>query len=238
MNVFIIGRKYEGKTTLGVFLARRVRDEKHGYKVIVFEPKWTLRSIPHTDDIHEFSDMLNDSELNEVTFYAGSGVAEDESKDADSKIVRQDFTDFYDRAGIESFLRNPPARPLVVVIDEAYYLQGNGYVHPRLARMMRLASEGKLYIFMMVHRPIDLDPDVRGKADQFFFFNEFEPLDLKVIREMCGADCADTVARLPEHHVLSFKVRGREVKLWNHPELWYTDTSEEANVERDIESVT
>src|SRR5271163_4433508 len=179
MNIFVIGRKYQGKTTLAIDLARRIRDRMNGYKVLVFEPKWTFRSVPHTEDIAEFSDMLDDPEIDEAMLYAGGNVSDDEAKDADAKMVRQDFTEFYNTSGMEGFLRNPPERPVVVVVDEAYYLQGNGYVHPLLSRMMRLASEGKLYIIMAVHRPVDLDPAVRGKADEFFLFNEFEPGDLK-----------------------------------------------------------
>ena len=223
MNIFVVGRKYQGKTTLGIFLADRIRRDEHAYKVLVFEPKWTFRSVPYTDSLEEFERMLDDDELSEaVMLHAGSGATIDDEVD-DVEKVREDFTEFYKAAGIEGFLRNPPARPIVVLIDEAYYLTQD-HPHPLLARMMRLATEKKLYIILLVHYPTQISRDLRTHVDRYFFFREFEMADLQMVQRLCGEECSEIVSRLPDHHVLMYDVHDRNFKVWSEPEAWFIDT--------------
>lgn len=220
MNIFILGRKYQGKSTLAIHLALQIKRARNGYRIVVFDPKWQTKVFPYTDNIDEFRDFLynRDIDVDGATFFPARRFSDD-----DSEQVQKDFTEFCEAIGMDAHLKNPPARPLIVVIDEAYYLQGKGYLHPWLGRMIRLATEGKLYIIQAGHRPVDLTPDVRGKGDEFFFFRQTDPADLRIVTEICGEDCADAVASLDKHHVLRYDVNRLTREAWRDPDAWYMD---------------
>lgn len=224
MNIYCVGRKYHGKTTLAVFLARRIRAQKNGYKFVVFEPKWAaIRSLPSTENLEQFKEFYAHDEFPDadgLVYLPANAFSED-----DAEQVRDDFSAFCEALDMDALLRNPPERPFIVVIDEAYYLQGRGYLHPWLGRMMRLATEKKLYIIQCAHRPVQLTPDIRGQADSFFWFFQSLPEDLEVIAELCDEETAEEVSRLPKHHVISYDVETRTREVWSDPGAWYTDLS-------------
>ena len=222
MNIFILGRKYEGKSTLAVHIGLAILKARHAYKLLIFDPKWQLRYFPHTHSIREFRYLLHVDKSQGVTFFAGAGF--DKGKD-DTEEVRKDFSEFCEAVEMESHLRNPPERPLVVILDEVYYLT-RGKVHPWLGRMIRLATEGKLYIILAGHRPQDLLPDVRGKGDEFFFFQETDYTELRIVAEIAGNDAAEKVKFLDAHHVLRYVVRSRVTEIWVNPDAWFLPISE------------
>jgi hypothetical protein len=222
MNIFIFGRKYTGKSTVALYLARRIQKQTHGYKILVFDPKWTFRSVRGTDDISEFESLLDDPKLQEIAFRPGSEEPDSTKKDADNETLTRDFTDFYHAIGMTELLRNPPERPLIIVLDEAMNLKG----HPLLHRMMRLATKGKLYLIMACHRPVEIEPTLRAQGDEFYFFNQFEIRDIETTEEMVGPEVAELTTTLPDHHLVQYKVNGRTFEKWERPEAWYDDISE------------
>lgn len=223
MNIFVLGRKYQGKSTLAIFLGREIRRKTHAYKLLVFDPKWQIRVFPHTSSISQFKVLLHDDDAEGITYYAGSAFDKDTD---DSEQVRNDFSAFCDAIEIESHLRRPPERPLIVILDEIYYLT-KGSVHPWLARIIRLATEGKLYVILAGHRPQDLHPDIRGKGDEFYFFRESDYTDLNVVAEIAGERAREIVEKLPRHHVLRYDVNSQSVEVWDAPELWFSEIAKE-----------
>jgi hypothetical protein len=223
MNIFILGRKYQGKSTLATSEALRIREETGAYKVLVFDPKWQTRIFPAYHKIENFKFNLHNDDSDGITFQAGSNFGDEQD---DSEQVQDDFTLFCRAIGVESHLRYPPERPIIIVIDEAYYLQGKGYLHPWLGRMIRLATEGKLYIIQAGHRPVDLTPDVRGKGDIFFFFRQTDFTDLRVVQEIAGENAAIIVESLPQHHALRYDVNRQTFEVLDNPTEWFINISE------------
>lgn len=225
MNIYIAGRKYMGKTTLAIYLARRLREQHNAFRFVVFEPKWSaIQSLPHTGSIKEFERAFRDDlfpDADGIVYRPAEAFSED-----DTGQVREDFTRFCDSLNIDGLLHAPPDRPFIVVIDEAYYLQKGAYVHPWLGRMMRLATEKRLYIIQCVHRPVQLSPDIRGQADSFFWFFQSLPEDLETIAELCDQETAELVSKLPRYHIVSFDVETRTHKVWDDSTLWYSKLSE------------
>jgi hypothetical protein len=223
MNIAVEGRKYQGKSTLAFYLAERIQRRTHSYTPVFFDPKWTFRSVAHTEDVDEFADMLPDAK-DGLAFRPASQFSDD-----DIEKVREDFTAFCEAINLESLLRHPPDRPIIIVIDEAYYLQSGKYVHPWLARLIRLATEHKIFVILAVHRPTQIAPDVRSQIDQFFFFRQILPDDLDAVREVADEESAEIVANLPKHHVLEYNVESRTREVWSRPELWYRNISKDIN---------
>jgi hypothetical protein len=224
MNIFILGRKYQGKSTLAIYLGREIRKKTHAYKLLVFDPKWQIRLFPHTTSIAQFKALLHDDEGEGITYFAGSEFNEERD---DAEQVRDDFSHFCQAINIESHLRRPPERPLILILDEIYYLT-KGSVHPWLARIIRLATEGKIYVILAGHRPQDLHPDIRGKGDDFYFFVESDYTDLNVVSEIAGDNAKEIVEHLPRHHIYRYQVEGQKSEIWDEPEKWYSEISKES----------
>lgn len=233
MNILIFGRKYTGKSTVALYLARRIQKQTNGYKILIFDPKWTFRSVEHTDDISVFESKLDDPKLTELAFQPGSEEPDSIKKDADNEIIMRDFTEFYHAMGMTELLRNPPERPLIVVIDEAMNLKG----HPLLHRMMRLATKGTLYLLLACHRPVEIEPVLRAQGDEFIFFTQFEMRDLEVTEEMIGPEVAQLSSQLPDHHLIQYKVKGRNFEVWDDPTLWYDEVGDISKPKEETEDV-
>lgn len=238
MNIAVIGQKYEGKSTLALVLACRIRYHAKAFRIPVFDPKWAFRNstpiidghsirLAHTEDIAEFSElMFNDYPEEDspdvVCFRPGLDFDDNES-------IAREFTSFCESIELENLLRNPPERPIVILVDEASYLQDGRYTHPWLANTNRLAVKDKLYMLQAVHAPKEISPKIRREMDEFYFFRQNEPVDLDAITERCGVECAEIVSRLPLHHVLKFDAKTRTYELLDHPEKWFTEISKESN---------
>ena len=230
MNIFIFGRKYTGKSTVALYLARRIQKNTGAYQLLIFDPKWTFKNVKGADDINEFETLLGDKEYSEIAFRPGLEEPDSTKKDADNEIVMRDFTDFYHAIGMSEMLRYPPERPIVLLIDEAMHLKG----HPLLHRMMRLATEGKLYLILACHRPVEIEPTMRAQGDEFLFFYQNEIRDLETTEEMMGSEVAEITEHLPKHHLLQYKVNGRTFEKWEHPEAWYIDIKKPREEDRDV----
>lgn len=228
MNIATIGRKYEGKTTLAVFLACRIMDRTNSYKVWMFDPKWSVRNpaprvggktrkFEFTDDIGDFERILR-SDGDAAIFRPQISFDKD-----DEESTWEDFLHFVEAIRLESLLKHPPERPIVIVVDEAYLLQEGRAVHPALAAANKLATEGKIYIIQAAHAPKEIAPKMRRELDELYLFRQDDPVDLDAIHERCGEQCAEIVSSLPLHHVLVFKSRSRSFEVWKHPEGWYSD---------------
>src|SRR5271156_6012248 len=230
MNIAVEGQKYEGKSTLAFFLACRIKDRTNAYKIWIFDPKWAFRNpaprcagkiriVHSTDDLDEFESLLS-TEGDAVAFRPRMSFDED-----DQEAIADDFRSFAESVQLERWLKNPPERPIILVVDEAYNLQRGAQVHPVLAAANRLATKGKIYIIQAVHGPKEIAPLMRRQQDEFYLFRQNDPTDIDSIRERCGDEAAEIVANLPQHHVLVFKARDRKFEVWSDPRGWYCDIS-------------
>jgi len=237
MNIAVEGQKYEGKSTLAFFLACRIKDRTGAYKIWIYDPKWAfknpaprcagrLRRVQFTDDIEAFQGMLHD-EGDAVAFRPRVNF-----QDQDSDSVWNDFYDFADAIQLERWLKNPPERPIILVVDEAYHLQDGKNVHPVLAAANRLATAGKIFLIMAVHAPKEIAPMMRRQIDEFYLFRQNDPIDLDAITERCGPEVAEVVSSLAQHHVLKFQARNRAVEIWDVPDAWFCEISKPEETRR------
>lgn len=230
VNIAVEGQKYEGKSTLAFFLACRIKDRTGAYKIWIFDPKWAFRNpspvcagkrrvVQFSDDIDEFSDRLTD-EGDAIAFRPRISFNED-----DSDVVSADFRAFAEAVQLERWLKRPPERPIILLIDEAYHLQDGRWVHSVLAAANRLATQGKVFIIQAVHGPKEIAPMMRRQVDEFYLFRQNDPVDLDAIRERMGEEAMEIVSVLHQHHVLVFKARTRTFEVWTDPKSWYCDIS-------------
>jgi len=229
MNILVIGMRGEGKSTLSIFLARRIQKRVKGHVIPIFDPKRTFNSIPHTSDIDEFEELL-ETEHDAVAYQPYTG-SDNDKKSSDE--VAEEFSVFFDSLGIEYHFgqRETATRqnlgPFILVVDEAWFLQGGMSAHPKLERIVRLADSKNFYLIEAAHRPKDFSTRVRAQVDELYLFQQWLKEDLDIIEEWCGSDVAQTVRNLPSHHVVRYEISTKKWEVWSHPAGWYSDISVE-----------
>lgn len=238
MNILVIGRRGEGKSTLSLFLARRIQNARNAHTIPIFDPKRTFNSVPHTADIGEFEELLETN--SDAVAYQPYASTSDERKSGDE--VASEFSTFFDAIGIDYHfgLRDTASREnlgaVILIVDEAWFIQAGQSAHPKLERIVRLADSKNFYLIQAAHRPKDFATRIRAQVDEFYFFRQWLAEDLEIIREWCGEDVARIVETLPPHHVLRYDVATREFSLWNDPKAWYSDLSAEAQCPKTTKS--
>lgn len=225
MNIAVEGQKYEGKTSLAFWLAMLIKDRTNAYKVLIFDPKWAFRnhSIEVLGQVRSVAWAETSEDFEQLLAEQGSAAVyrpRMSFSESDEEIMWEEFEQFSRAISLEKILRFPFHRPVILLIDEAYFLQSGKTVHPALSSAIRLATEGKLFIILAVHGPRELAPMVRRQLDEMYLFRQNDPADLDFIQERCGAEARAIVEKLPQHHLLVFRSRSRDFEVWSNPERW------------------
>jgi DNA helicase HerA-like ATPase len=233
VNYALCGRRQEGKTTMALYLGRRIRRQLKGHAVVFFDPKRSLRTIRSTSDYEELSEIMEAGQVGEVAFVPPFAFNAEEPP---KQIVQESFVGFVQTLAIEEHLGSKePARrnlsPIVVVVDEAWNLQDAREMQPHLAGLVRLADKEKVFLIQATHRPSEFSTTYRAQVDVWFFFRQWLPSDLDSVEEACGQEVAHIVARLPRHHVVRYDVNSGQFSVWDKPEAWHISIREEEAVE-------
>jgi hypothetical protein len=231
VNILIIGRRGEGKSTLSYYVARRIQQRVNAHTPIIFDPKRTFSAIPHTSDIEEFDEMLVTPGIPAIAYQPFASVGDNESSDE----VSDEFDRFFDALGIEYHLgvRENPSRPnlgpIVLVVDEAWFLQGGSRANTKLERLVRLADSKNFYLIQASHRPKDYSTRIRAQVDELFIFRQWLEEDIEILREWCGDEVADLARSLKPHEVIRYEIHTAKWEHWNDPRGWYRAISGEPN---------
>jgi hypothetical protein len=233
MNIYVIGERGQGKSTLALFLARRIQKAKSAHVIPIFDPKRTYNSIPHTADLDILNDWLETPPADAVAYQPFTHTAGD-NKNADE--VFDAFTEFFDTLGVDYHLglrdnaSRPDLSPVVLVVDEAWFLQSGASAHPRLESLVRLADSKRFFLIQAAHRPKDFSTRIRAQLDELYIFHQWAEEDLEIISQWCGEEVAEAVKNLPPHHVVKFMASTRTWEVWTHPEGWYFSLEERQDV--------
>lgn len=226
-NLGIIGRRGEGKSTLALFIALRMQKTLRAHTIVIFDPKRTFKNVDHTNDLEVFDDLIEKPSASGAIAYQPY----QRHSDSDETIgIQEEFENFCDALGIEKHLGDerpsrPDLGPVILIVDEAWLLQGGSQINPWMEQLVRLADLETFFLIQLAHRPGDFSPRVRAQLDELFIFRQFLPADLKVIEEMAGPEVASLVENLPSHHVIDFHVHSGKFENWNEPRNWFIDIS-------------
>lgn len=222
MNIAVMGKRYMGKSTLARFLAERIQQRKNAHTIIAFDPKRTFRTVPHTSDIAELEVLLTECDNRMVSYQPLEDVSEKRGMD-------EEFNLFFEAIGIEYHLgygkdsSRLDLRPIVLIVDEASFLQAGQYINPNLARLIRLADAHNFFLIQTSHRPTDFVRLSRSQFEEVYSFRQTLREDLDVIRVWTDEETAEIISRLPDHHVVRYVLDGNEREIWSQPDNWYID---------------
>lgn len=225
MNILVIGRRGNGKSTLSLFIGRRIQEKRSGHTIAIFDPKRTFNSVAHTSDLDEFEELLQQNS-DAVSFQP---YRNPDLKNRSTDDVSEQFNQFVDRLGIERHFgvmegaSRPDLGPVVVIADESWFLQAGQRVNPSLDDMVRLADEKNFFLIQTAHRPNDIAPKIRAQANELYLFRQWLDDDVQIIETWSSPEVAHIVSTLPKHHVVRYEVDAQKFELWNDPTGWYTD---------------
>ena len=230
MNILLMGRRYEGKTTLSLFLSQRIQSRVGAHVVGIFDPRRQFKTIPHTSDLDIFNELM-ETRGNFAVAFQPTGRANEEGV---SPEIAVQFEEFIATLGIDFHLgethpTRDNLRPFILIVDEAWMLQSRAAMNDQLANLVRLADTQNFYLIQIAHRPTDFSTAARSQADEYFFFRQWLASDLETVREWCGDEVAGEVSQLPLHHLIRYEVSSGKWELWNKPESWYVNTKGESH---------
>jgi hypothetical protein len=169
-NQLIMGKRLRGKTTLALYLARKL-----GLTICVF-------------DINRQFDfpaaLVADRNDLEARLYEGADF-----------IVFRPGLDI--DAGFEEFAQGISSwRDLTILVDESSRLQGGNSLHPWLDEIIRRGRD--IHLLQTIHRPSDAANICRVLASDWYIFKTRQAASLACVADQCGGEVAEIVASLGE----------------------------------------
>lgn len=207
MIYLVIGRRKLGKTTLALWMARRLpkRAVLDPRDLIHYPSAERVSSAP--DASEAVAEMLDDPRQHEVIYHP---------YEDDLDLAFNEWARGLKQAAIEF-----PDATWAIVIDEASFYDLGSPSSP-FQWLAKCTAHERVHIIITAHRPQDVPAKIRAIADHWFIFSIRQEHDLKAVRER-----SDALAREVE------KLTGRDFVHWNdtsatmsvnrHPHTWRVD---------------
>jgi hypothetical protein len=211
MNVNVVGRRLEGKTTLALWRCRMYAAK------VIWDPRGMISGvIVSTPDDLEIA-------IEEKEWRNGPIVYRAESGD-----ISEEFSGFCGVLFPPKFTRGGFA----VLVDEAGELQTAHGINPNLLRAIKQhpthpASESVLLV-QTNHRLAEFHNSSKALMDELYIFQTTLPGDLRVLEEHTGIpEISNIVRNLPKHQCVKY-LYGRQqagvpqYTIMDDPSVWYT----------------
>lgn len=195
----VFGRRVQGKTTLGYWLARKTPT------CVVFAPRPDVleshRALPNAVGLFELLDSAP-----EIIIKPPVAV----------------IPTFEETCGeLRAWLELNPDEEISLLVDEARFIKSTENISESFDWLLRFTNPKKVNVILTAHRPVDVSVDIRAIADFWFIFHTTQEHDLKVIAERCGNAVADEVRHLEDGQLVIWNdARGVSRKHTDRA-LWY-----------------
>ncbi len=205
-----IGRKEQGKTTLGYFLA-------HNFPTrVIFDPReafFTGGEI--VDNGGELYSMLDDT--------AEIIVKPEDHYPEHFEIVCDQ---------LRMWIKQNREEEFSLLVDEAYDVNTPEHMPASLDWLMRKTKRAQSRLIFTAHRPIDVSTDIRALSDNWFIFQSTQEHDLRIIAERCGREVADEVQKLGPRQFINWNDSVGSWSKYSDSNSWYMPLQKEtpANV--------
>jgi hypothetical protein len=194
-----IGRKEQGKTTLGYHLAHSLPTR------VIFDPRE-----------HFFTGGIEVEE----------GVGLYDLLDTHAEVIVKPADHYPEHFEIvcdqlRHWIRENHDEEFALLVDEAYDIKTPEYMPASLDWLMRKTKRKQTRIIFTAHRPVDISTDIRALSDNWFIFQSTQEHDLRIIKERCGQEVADAVMTLRPREFINWDDSiGRWTKF-SDSNAWY-----------------
>ena len=215
MNIIIVGRREEGKSTLALYLAY----QSHA-AVFVFDPRGMFDGhvVQSPEQLQQaISDKLYE-DGNPIVYRFDSGNAETAFEEMADVLFPPQFT----RGGF------------ALIVDEAGELQGANQINEALKRAIAqhpTKGDFRVSIIQTSHRLPEFHGKTKALLNDLYIFQTTHPRDLQTILDYTGSEeILPIVEKLPQHHLLRYKFARQadgvaQYEVWDNPTVWYVPMS-------------
>lgn len=205
MIALCIGRKEQGKTTLGYHLAKSFPTR------VIFDPREHFFTSPNAiESASALYGLLDDA--SEIIVKPPDHYPEHFELVCDS---------------LRSWVRDNREEPFALLVDESYDVKTPDYMPPALDWLMRKTKRNQTRIIFTAHRPVDIATDVRALSDNWFIFQTTQEHDLRIIAERCGSDVADIASKLSAREFVNWDDSIGKWTKFSDPAAWYVYLGEQ-----------
>lgn len=204
MIALCIGRKEQGKTTLGYHLAKKFPTR------VIFDP----REHFFTSDV----------------VLTGAGGLYD-ALDTETEIIVKP-EEFYPEnfalvcEQLRNWVRDNREEEFSLLVDESYDVKTPDAMPPALDWLMRKTKRKQCRIIFTAHRPVDIATDIRALSDNWFIFQTTQEHDLRIIAERCGPEVAEQVQGLKAREFINWDDSIGTWKKYIDASAWYVSLGE------------
>jgi hypothetical protein len=194
-----IGRKEQGKTTLGYHLA-------HSFPTrVIFDPREHFFTSP-------------------VEIESGAGLYELLDEKAEIIVKPPDhYPEHFEIVcdQLRNWIRDNHDEEFSFLIDEAYDIKTPEYMPASLDWLMRKTKRKQTRIIFTAHRPVDISTDIRALSDNWFIFQSTQEHDLRIIAERCGREVAEQVTALKPREFINWDDSIGKWTKFSDSNAWY-----------------
>lgn len=206
MIYLCLGRREQGKTTLGYYIVSRLP------RRLAFDPRGMIRT--ERSDVftspgqlfREGMDAFDHHEIREVVMTPGNDVA-------------TAFAVFCREAA--NYVRRNPDSHLGILIDEIRFVD---LKNEDLDWILRCAPVDNVHVVFTGHRPKDVPTDIRAIADRWCLFNFTLPRDVEIIEDQTSPLVAREVEKLGARQFVTWDDRTAKASYHRDPQVWYIQT--------------
>jgi hypothetical protein len=200
--IIAIGRRGQGKTTLGYSIARKCESR------VILDVR---RTIPSPDPI---GDLPRDEEK------LKRQILDPNISEIVVRPVRH-FEETNERLAVmmADLMLDPDGR-IAIFLDEAGLIDFAPW-----DPFFRTADPVKVIMIVTAHRPQDVPARVRALADWFCLFRMTEPNDLAMVEKQCGSRVAEILPSLGPRVYVRYDAAtvndDRQIMTFSDPSAWY-----------------
>lgn len=196
MIYLVLGRREQGKSTLGLFIARMRTNARQ----LLVDPRAQF-DAQNVFERPTFAELVNPAMSQIVVRLNRIGP--------EFAALMLHF-----RKSVEK----QPMMPQTLLLDEARFLD---LADENLDWVCRCARRDIIDIVITAHRPKDVPVDLRAIADYWCLFPMTQEHDLQVIEERCGTKTRRIVERLAARQYALWDDGKAVVHFSSNPERWY-----------------
>jgi len=201
-----LGRREQGKTTLGVYIVSRLP------RRLIFDPRGMVnrsQSQTFSRGDQAFRDGMDAFEAHEISEVVMTPIGNVDSA----------FQVFCREAA--NYIRKNPDDTVGVLIDEIRFMDLS---NEDLDWILRCSSVDNVHIVFTGHRPKDVPTDIRAIADRWLLFSFTLPRDVEIIEDQCSPRVARAVQSLQPRQFITWDDRTAKASYHRDPAVWFVET--------------
>lgn len=218
MIYLVFGRMRQGKSTLGLFIARKSPTR------VIYDPRNQFASS--TTVLREADEKLETALDERAEIIIRPGLDGEDMLESVSQMIL-DWTE------------ENPKEKICFLVDEANMVGLDSRPQekfPHFNYLLRSAGEDRINVVITSHRSVEVHPAIRSIANFVCMFRTTHEPDLKVIEDKCGYEVTDQLRALPSGQVIVWDDNVGSYALHSDRTFWYVPLNSPIKENADVQN--